>query len=235
MDARRAISLARPFAHRLSRRSAVISMPTAALAFGSRAAAQDSADGQQVGVAPPGQSSFEFVGRVDQTGMDLGFSGYLTRLAGLDHSALFSGSDPLARSEADARILITGSAAGVSRSILNGVFVVNAEGTLRFLLADEPGASLASPESFAVGQEICALAIRVQSVITVYAPQMGLSTGYCDAVVDATTPFELDGQSYAFGEAGSSYRLSFNGLGQLIDPENLVSAISIAGNGITAG
>jgi hypothetical protein len=54
-------------------------------------------------------------------------------------------------------------------------------------------------------------------------------------VVDSTSPFELDGQPYAFGEDGTSYRLSFNGLGQLIDPEELVSAISIAGNGVVVG
>src|SRR5680860_276971 len=98
----------RIFSTRTSRRAALGGVTALALASRRRAAAQSDSSGigeaRPVGVADPGANAFEFVGVIQQAGMDFTLAGYVTNLAGVDSALLFEGADSLARSESTARL-----------------------------------------------------------------------------------------------------------------------------------
>jgi hypothetical protein len=224
----------RSISTRLSRRSTLVGIPIMVL-LPRWAAAQESTqltgEQEQLALPLPGTSAFEFVGRIHQLGMDFALNGYVTQMAGLSAEALFSGYDPLARSEADARITLVGSATGSARSILENLFVINAGGTIDFY-AGSAGASFDDPDSFAAGTIVASASGQVQDIINVQAPQQGIATGYGDISLDTTDPFEIDGQSHVIARTGARFRLSFTGQGALLDPETLEAVILIAGNGV---
>jgi hypothetical protein len=220
------------FGPRLTRRSALAGVS----AYGiTRIAGASQTAGSLVGVPASGLNGWEFIGRVNQDGFNLGFTGYVTYVAGLDTSLLFTDVDPTERTEANARITISGSAMAVSRSIVDRVFAVNAEGTVQFHLAPEVGALFGTPETFAMGDTICSMAIRIHSTISVYAPQQGIASASGEATIDTTSPFDLGGGPVMIGNVGQTYRYSHNGVGELLDPERLVSVIAISGHGAIAG
>jgi hypothetical protein len=212
---------------RLSRRAALAGVPAAALAPGARARAQ-------AGVAPPGTNAFEFVGVIQQLGLDFTLAGYVTHLAGTDSALLFDGADPLARSEATARLLMAGGASGVSRSILENIFVVNGEGTIGFYLGG-PGATFADPAAFSAGTPVASTTVSVQDIVNVQAPQQGIVNGNGTMTIDSTAPFTLGETSVTIAAPGSQYRLWFTGQGTLQDPATLDAFLLIAGNGIVSG
>jgi hypothetical protein len=199
----------------------------------SRAHAQYGGSETQVGLGAPGANAFEFVGAIQQQGLDFSLAGYVTNLAGVDPALLFDGADPLERSEATARLALVGSATGVARSILQNLFVVNGEGSVQFVLI-EPGASFETPDSFTSGPPVATAAVELQDVINVQAPQTGMATGFGALEIDTTEPFQLNGESLVIGEPGLRYRVTLTGQGQLHNPETLEATILVAGNGVVA-
>lgn len=238
MTSSRFIRLTDALSARLSRRTALTGVSAAALASQARVGAQtgtpaaDSAT--QVGIAPPGTNAFEFVGVVQQLGLDFSLTAYVTNLAGVDSALLFEEADPLARSEANARLLLSGTGTGTARSILDNLFVVNAEGAVTFSIGG-PGASFADAASFEAGTPIASMSVSLQDVINVQALQQGLATGYGTFIIDSTNAFDLGGASTVLAAPGTRYRLSFTGQGTLQDPATLNAFILIAGNCVVAG
>jgi hypothetical protein len=219
---------------RVSRRLALGGVAIGALAGNMRTSAQYSDTETPVGLGAPGANVFELVGVIQQLGLDFQLSGYVTTLAGVNSALLFDGADPLGRSEATARLAIVGSASGTARSILQNLFVVNAEGAVQFVLI-EPGASFETAESFSVGTPVATLSVTIQNVINVQAPQTGIATGFGTLEIDSSEPFALNGESLVIGEPGLRYRLTLTGQGILHNPETLEATILVAGNGILAG
>lgn len=215
---------------RLSRRAALAGIPAAALAPGARALAQP---GTPAALPTPGTNAFEFVGVIQQLGLDFTLTGYVTHIAGVDRALLFDGADPLARSEATARVLMSGSATGTARSILENLFVVNGEGTIGFYLGG-PGASFADPAAFSAGTQVAGTTVSVQDVVNVQAPQQGLVNGNGTMTVDSTSAFTLGDSPVTFSAPGTQYRLWFTGQGTLRDPATLDAFLLIAGNGVVA-
>lgn len=215
---------------RLSRRSALAGVSAAALT----PAAARAQTGTPAGVAPPGTNAFEFVGVVQQLGLDFTLTGYLTHLAGVDRALLFDGADPLARSEASARLLLTGSATGVARSILENLFVVNGEGSFAFHVGG-PGASFGDPTTFTAAQQVASGTVNVQDVINVQSPQQGIANAAGTMTVDTTGAFTLGDREVTIAAPGTQYRLWFTGQGTLRDPATLDAFILVAGNGVVAG
>jgi hypothetical protein len=218
-------------ATRLSRRTALTGIPATALASRTTASAQT---GSPAGMAVPGENAFEFVGVIQQLGVDFTFTGYVTHMAGIDSALLFDNADPLSRSEATARLLMSASATGTARSVLENIFVVNGAGTFGFYLGG-PGASFADPATFAAGTPVASTSISVQDVVNVQSPQQGIVTGNGTMSVDATEAFALGDTSITISAPGTRYRLWFTGQGTLRDPATLDAFLLIAGNGVVAG
>lgn len=89
--------LADALSARLSRRAALAGVPAAALLPASGATAQDSTP---AGLAMPAANAIEFVGVIQQLGLDFTLMGYVTHFDGIEPSLLFDGADPLSRSQA---------------------------------------------------------------------------------------------------------------------------------------
>jgi hypothetical protein len=226
--------LTRSLTIRTTRRLALGGSAAAALTGITRASsvAQDEGPGTQVGLGDPGGNAFEFVGVIQQVGLDFTLAGYVTNLAGIDNSLLFGNTGRLEHTEQTARLAIAGTAAVVARSILQNIFVLNVEGAIQFSLL-EPGASFEQPESFS-GETVATCAVAIQNVINVQAPQAGIATGAGTLEVESTDPFTLAGQELVIGEPGLRYRITLTGQGQLNDQETPEATILVAGNGVVA-
>lgn len=230
MASSRFSALTNALSTRLSRRAALAGIPAAALA---PTAAQAQTDAS-AGIAPAAVNALEFVGVVQQLGLDFTLTAYVTHLAGVDRGLLFDGADPLARSETTARLLMSGGATGVARSILENIFVVNGEGTVAFYLGG-PGASFGDPAAFSAGTEVARATVSVQDVINVQAPQQGIANAAGTLTIDSTSPFTLGDREITIAAPGTQYRLWFTGQGTLRDPATLDAFVLIAGNGVAAG
>ena len=225
---------AKTLARRTSRRAALATASAGAALLGARVSAQEAtpvtnAPGQ-VGVAEIGTNALEYVGTIEQRGLEFSLVAYVTHLAGVDRAALFTGTDPFARSESDAAITMVGSATATARSILQNLFIINAEGTVDFY-AGTGGNSFDDPGSFSSGSLIGSGSVQIQNIINVQAPQQGIAQGVGDLVLNTAESFTLGGQSGVFAP-GTRLRLSFTGQGMLNDPETLEATILIAGNGV---
>lgn len=219
------------FARLFSRRATLATVPIAALSARGVLAQESTPvpdDDRRIGVNTRGATAFEFVGKIEQRGLEFSLLGYVTHIARLSSGSLFVGDDPFARSEADARVTLVATASGTARSILENLFVVNASGAAQFFLIDG-GASFDDPASFSTGIEIASASIRMQDVINVQAPQQGIATGVGDLTLETTSPFDLADASHVLGGSGERYRLSFTGQGLLRNPETLEATVLVAG------
>lgn len=182
-----------------------------------------------------GQNAFEFVLTAHQRAFEFSFYGYATRVAGIEHSLLFTGSDPTNRDASSARLTMFGNVTASSRSIIEQVFNVNGEGTLSFYLSERGGADFATPESFQAGTLVASGSARIQSVVTVIAPQTGLTQGYGDVAIATAEPFAIGDARYVFRTGGPLTRLNYNGQGTLLNPELPEAILYVVGNGSSVG
>src|SRR5262245_47841516 len=92
-----------------------------------------------VGLPAVGHTAFTFVARIDQNGPQFSFDGYLTSLDGLEDEQLFApGTAPVDRTEATALFTFHGTSQLTSRSILENLFSVAAEGGMSIFYAANP-------------------------------------------------------------------------------------------------
>lgn len=175
--------------------------------------------------------AFEFVGVIHQQAFDFQFYGFLTRVAGIEPTLLFTTADPTNRDAASARLTISGTFTGTSRSVVGTVFDLNAEGTFAIFYSESGGADSETPESFAAGTQVAGGTASIQNVIAVYAPQSGLANGNGDFIFTASAPFTIAESTFQFGIGETPLRIGWFGVGQLLDPTLPESLISIAGNG----
>lgn len=227
--------IVRPLANRVSRRSALqgagaIGAAAAAHRLGLSASAQTpEAAGAVVGVGSPGQSSIEFLGRIDQDGGDFNLYGYLTHVASINDATIFTNDDPANRTEADARLTFFGTARLIARSILENLFAVTANGEIRVYANEKGGGRFDRPESFFSGTQIAAVAVRIRSIINVQAPQAGIAGGTGTFTVIDAQPFSLGGDPLILGGLGAGQALTYTGQGTLLDPAVPKSFILAAG------
>jgi len=228
-------SLVRPLAHRISRRGALqrasaIGTAIGALRFGHAAAAQTPVAGaEEIGFAVPGESSLEFICRIDQNGADFNIYGYVTHIAGLDDADIFNNDDPANRTEADAKLTLFGPATLAARSILENIFAVTAIGQVRLYVNETGGGRFDRPEAFFAGTQIGTAAVRIRSIVNVQAPQAGIAGGTGTFTITDAQPFTLGSELLVLGGPQNAQSFTFTGQGTLLDPAIPRSFILAAG------
>jgi hypothetical protein len=183
-----------------------------------------------------GQTAYEFVAQIDQTGFDLTIYGYLTQVNGLVGDALFvEGTDPAGRGEASAYLTMQATGTLNARSILQPIFATNAELTLTIYYNNSPAASFEDSASFAAGTPVATSTIRLQNILNVQAPDLGIANSTGESVQTESTPFSLNGRDVQFGRVGMTARLNAFGQGFRQSEEPLSVRLITAGNAIVIG
>lgn len=161
-------------------------------------------------------NALEFSGRIDQIGAKFKGYGFVTRIDGVEPSALTeSGGSEI--TEKNARVTFVFDADLTSRAIVGNSFSVGTEGTVTFHLDDQPGASFDDPDSFAAGEKVASGTLRVTDVVTVYAPNSGIATATGSMELEDASSFDLGGESVSIGDSGDEYRLTLTGRGTRTD------------------
>lgn len=192
-------------------------------------------EAETVGITTDGGNALEFVGKIDQRGGDFTIYGYVTRIAGLEPPDLFSDADPANWNETTARFTLFGAATLTTRSVVdNRLFVITAEGTVRFYFNPAAGASFDAPESFFSGTEVSEAQIAIRNVLGTVAPDTGVTDGGGGLTLTTVTPFDLDGRSYQFGTPNGTYRVAFSGVGVRLEPAEPRAVLAIAGYAVPA-
>jgi hypothetical protein len=218
----------------LLRRSAVAASAGPAAALASRTSSLAMQAGpSEIGVAGPGQHAFEFAATVHQRGFEFEIYGFLTRVAGAEPSLLFATGDPTGRNAEFARLTLHGRVAATSRSIIGQVFNVNGEGELSVYLAERGVATPEAPEFFQTGAPVATFGTRIQNIVSVYAPQQGIQQGYGDAVIQSSEPFRIGDVQYQFASNNQTLRMTYSGIGSLLDPDLPESMVHVVGNALS--
>ncbi|RIK42370.1 MAG: hypothetical protein DCC55_09045 [Chloroflexi bacterium] len=199
----------------------------------SSSAAPSAAIAAEVGVAPVGRNAVEFVGIVDQDGLNFSYYGYLTYIAGITDTLLFT--DPISRTEATARFTFYGAANMTGRAIVDNLFNLNASGVITYYFDETQGADFDDPSSFTRGIAIASATTRFQNVLVVISPDRGIANGVAELTQTSTTPFELAGQSHQLGRNLMQQRFTYSGFGTRLEPTIPRAEIVIAANGEVTG
>jgi hypothetical protein len=216
-----------PISRRAVLTGAGVAAAGAAAAVGVTAEAAVAADPSRVGLSHPGTVAVEFRGRIEQSqGESFVSYGYLTRVAGLSRTSLFRGEP------SEATALFTAYATGrlAARTSDQVVHALDIVGTLDVHQRQTPGATFASPDSFRAGRRVATYALRLQDVLTVFAPAKGLPTLVGDMRQTRSRRLAAPSASKRFGEDGARLRMDATGLGTLTDPVALNALLEIAGS-----
>jgi hypothetical protein len=157
-------------------------------------------------------NAVELSGRIDQNGPSFKGYGFVTRLDGVEESALTVGGGSEI-TEKDARVTFVFDAELTSRAIVGDSFSVATDGTATFYLNEQPGASFDDADSFAAGEEVASGTLRATDVVTVYAPNRGIATATGSLELEDASSFDLDGTEAEIGESGDEFRLTLTGRG----------------------
>jgi hypothetical protein len=171
-------------------------------------------DGDDDGGSESADNAVELSGQIDQVGPKFTGYGFVTRLEGVEPSAMTeSGGSEI--SERDARVTFVFDAGLQSRAAVGDSFSIGSEGTLTFYLDDQPGADFNDSGSFAAGEQVAKGTLRVTDVVTVYAPNSGIQTATGSLEVDDSSSFDLGGENASIGEG--EYRVTLTGRGTRTD------------------
>ena len=193
------------------------------------ARAEAGTGGQAVSLGEPGTTTVEFRGRVTQSGssgQSFTSFGYLIRASHADDSGLFDGT-PLS----EATALLTAYATGdlQARTVDMSVHALDIVGTMTVYQRKQPGASFDDPSSFRVGTPVARYDMRLQDVLTVFAPDTGLPTLTGDMLQTAAQALSGPLAGQTFGQRGTRLRFFATGLGNKTDPAPHAQ-LEIAGN-----
>jgi hypothetical protein len=186
-----------------------------------------------VGTGLPGVNLYEFVGRVDQNGFAFTGYGYVSYLRGLNNDQIFS--NPLSPSEGTAHFTYYATATLTSRAVISSVFALDSAGPITFYYQATPSADFNNPQSFAAGTPIATGVIRYQNILSVQAPNQGVSTGIGEFVQETAYPFTLGGGTYQFGQPGLVERMTTFGEATRLDALIPKSFVVLAGNAVDTG
>jgi hypothetical protein len=173
-------------------------------------AAPDAAAASRVrGVGEPndGTAAAEVVGHLDQVGDAITGYGYLTRIHGLGHGDLFRAGDA---SEATARFTFFSNVQVNARFIRGALVSVDGVGDLTLFL-DPSGADFAAPTSFSDGKPIATFDAHFHNLLTVIAPNQGISTIAGELTQRRASTFSLGGHRTRFGRTALRLHLTVSG------------------------
>jgi len=188
----------------------------------------------EIGVAPAGQTGLELIGQIDQTGFTVTAYGYVTWANGLVSDLLFTeGTVPLNRSEGAARLTFMGTGTSNARSVHENIFASSVDATLTFYWNEIPsGISWADPNSFGTGVPIASFTARLQSILNVQEPNVGVLMVFTDATQDSAAPFIVNGQSFQLGHVGVVERFTLFGQGYRSSENPLAANYRFGGNSV---
>jgi hypothetical protein len=170
--------------------------------------------------------AFSFAGRIDQEGFQLAGYGFLTEVGGIPDGVLFG--DALDRTEAAARLAITGLVALERRTIRASVFVIDAVGTMEIRMLDTPGTSFDDVATFSAGTIVAEYAATLHDVLTVIAPNTGIPVLSGELIQTSAAEFQLDGAWYRIGSTGARLNVTGTGLGTRTDADLPRAQIDVA-------
>lgn len=202
----------------------------------------------QVGTARDGRNAIEFVGHVEQVGLNVETYGYLTHINGLSDASLFATANPLGHNEKTARFtfhgtatvsqgvsVLAGAAAGAPASAPS-VFSTDSRGNLSFYFL-QPGAdrTFATPATFSMGTAVAGYTIRFQDVIAALVgvdPNRGVLSGIGELCQRSAKRFALAGHTYRLGRTHLFQRFSTHGWSVRtgITPAGPTSFTNLGGN-----
>ncbi len=185
----------------------------------------------EIGTASGGRNAFEFRGNVDQDGDNLVAYGFLSFIAGLDVSQLFTG-DP--HDETTARFTFFGKATLFARVEGSGLFIIDATGHINYYFDLSGGASFDDPPSFKTGKQISIDTADFHDVMAVTAPDTGLPRLTAAHQRTKAAQFMLDGNTYQFGHVGMLLRSTATGLSMRTDPKPK-SRLTLGGDAVVTG
>jgi hypothetical protein len=181
--------------------------------------AADDPSAVPVAVGRAGQTAWQFIGTINQRGVDFTMSGYLTSVSGLTDAQLFSNPDD--RSAETARFKVTATGKMTGRNAIPPLFVLNSVATTSVGFGSGPAAA-----------SVATFNSELQTVIDVTAPQKGQFTASGDYVRTGAENFVIDGVRYRFGEANRAVHVTMSGDGTLADPTGPVATIIVAGRAV---
>lgn len=180
--------------------------------------ASNAATATVVGEVGPGQTTFTYVGRIEQNGTLADDFGYLTSIEGLEETVLFSGSDPLSRDQSTARFTYFANATLQTRSVNGNLFATAGTARTTLYFSDSGGANFDEPASFKRGQAVATYESHWRDIVNVQGPNQGIATVVSNETQTGATPFTIGGAQYVLGHDGLLLRLAFTGQGTRTDP-----------------
>lgn len=187
-----------------------------------------------VGLPGAGRVAWHFVGQIDQDGTDFTAYGFLTRVDGLDESALFTGDD---RNEDTAVFSVVMESSEATRTKLNNVTVVDVNGSATVYFDENPSRTFGDPDTFRRGTAVVNGTVTGQNILNIDPENRDKGVAAASAEMRQTSAgrFQLDGEERQFGREGLVERLTLSGEGVRTDATVPRSVIEVAGTMIVTG
>jgi hypothetical protein len=173
-----------------------------------------------------GTAAVEVIGHLDQVGDAITGYGYLTRIHGLREADLFRAP---ARTEATARFTFFSNVRVNARFIRGALVSVDGVGSLTFFL-DSDGADFANPATFSNGTAIARFAAHFHNLLTVIAPNQGISTIEGELTQRHARTFAFEGRRSDLGHKGLRLHLSVMGPSARTAPSPPSAFFEVAGD-----
>src|SRR6201987_835149 len=180
----------------------------------------------RVGEPGDGTAAAEVGGHLDQVGDAITGYGYLTRVHGLRQADLFRGPGA---TEATARFTFFSNVQVNARFIRGALVSVDGLGTLTFFL-DPNGADFATPATFSDGTAIAAFEAHFHNLLTVLAPNQGISTIAGELTQRQAATFSFEGRRTRCGHRGLRLHLSVAGPSQRTAASPPAAFFEVAGD-----
>jgi hypothetical protein len=180
----------------------------------------------RVGEPRDGTAAAEVIGHLDQVGDAITGYGYLTRIHGLRQADLFRGPSA---TEATARFTFFSKVQVNARFIRGALVSVDGVGTLTFFL-DSDGADFADPATFSNGSKIATFAAHFHNLLTVVAPNQGVSSIAGELTQRQARTFSFEGRRTRFGHRGLRLHLSVAGPSTRTAPSPPTAFFEVAGD-----
>jgi hypothetical protein len=180
----------------------------------------------RVGEPQDGTAAAQVVGHLDQVGDAITGYGYLTRIHGLRPADLFRAPN---RTESSARFTFFSKVQVNARFFRGALVSVDGVGTLTFFL-DPDGADFAHPATFSNGTAVAKFAAHFHNLLTVIAPNQGISTIEGELTQRHARTFSLEGRRTRFGHRGLRLHLSVAGPSTRTAPSPPTAFFDVAGD-----
>jgi hypothetical protein len=186
----------------------------------------DAAGLHRLGEPRDGTAAAEVVGHLNQIGDAITGYGYLTRIHGLRQADLFRGPGA---TEATARFTFFSKVHVNARFIRGALVSVDGVGTVTFFLGAD-GADFAKPATFSDGTAIARFAAHFHNLLSVIAPNQGISTIAGELTQRQARTFSFRGRRTRFGHRGLRLHLSVAGPSTRTAPSPPTATFEVAGD-----